>query len=59
MAEAGGDLDLLEKTRAADRLRGLRPDDLDRDAPAVLEILGQIDGRHAAMPPLPSSRSMR
>ena len=48
MLEPGGDLDLAEEALGAERGGQLRPEDLDRDLAAVLQVLGEI---HVAMPP--------
>ena len=50
----GGDrLDLAEEPLGADDRGELRPQHLDRDLAIVLEVLGQIDGGHAALAELP------
>ena len=52
MGEPGGDPDLAdEPLRAEDRAQ-LRPEDLERHLAVVLEIVGEVDGRHAAAPEL-------
>ena len=48
MVEAGGDPDLAEEALARERLGELRPTDLDRDVPVVLEVVREVDGRHPA-----------
>jgi hypothetical protein len=48
MGEAGRDLDFAEEPVAAERLGDGRVDHLERDAPVVFEVLGHVDGRHAA-----------
>jgi hypothetical protein len=42
--------DLAEETLAADPLGHLRLQELDRNVPAVLDVLRQVDGGHAARP---------
>jgi hypothetical protein len=56
MAQPGGDLDLALESLGTDGGGKVRMQDLDCDGPSVLEILGEVD---LAMPPLPTSRSMR
>ena len=46
--EAGDDLDLAQEALATDRRRDLRLQDFDRDAPPVLDVVGEIHGGHAA-----------
>ena len=53
MGEASRDLDLAQETLGAQRSGNLAPEPLDRDGAAELQVLGQIDGRHAAMTQLP------
>ncbi len=48
MTERGGDVDFAEKPLGAERGRQLRTQDLERDPPVVLEVLGQIDRCHPA-----------
>ena len=48
MLEVGGGLDLAEEALAADCGGQFGPQDLDRDLAIVLEILGEVDGGHAA-----------
>ena len=49
MLEAGGDLDLGEEAVAADDGAQLGVQDLDGDLAVVLEVLGEVDGGHAAL----------
>jgi hypothetical protein len=51
--EVGGGLDLAQEPLGADRRRELRPQHLDRDPAMVLQVPGEIDGGHAALPQLP------
>ena len=46
--EIGGELDLSQEALGADDGGELGPQQLERDPPVVPEILGQVDGRHAA-----------
>jgi hypothetical protein len=46
--EARRDLDLAEEPFGPDRRRHLGAQDLDRDLTAMLEVLGAVDGGHAA-----------
>jgi hypothetical protein len=48
MLEIGGELDLSQKSLGTDDRGELRPQQLERDPPVVPEVLGQVDGRHAA-----------
>ena len=49
MLEVGGDLDLGEEALAADDGDELGVQDLDGDLAAVLQVVGEIDGGHAAL----------
>ena len=49
MLELGGDVNLSEKTIRAERRRELRAEHLDRYVTLVLEVLREIDRRHAAV----------
>ena len=49
MLEIGGDLDLGEEAVAADDGGQLGVQDLDGDLAAVLQVLGEVDGGHAAL----------
>ena len=49
MVQACGELDLPEKALAAERLREVGPQHLDRDVAAVLQVVGEVDRRHAAL----------
>ena len=48
--EIGGELDFLEEALGANDGRQFRVDDLDRDLAAMADILGEVDGGHAARP---------
>ena len=48
MIQPRRDLDLAQEALAADRRGNLRLQDLDRDLPPVLDVVGQVDGGHAA-----------
>ncbi len=48
MTEAGGDLDLAQKTVDTDRGCELAAQDFERDQPVVLPVPGEIDRRHPA-----------
>ena len=48
MCQPRGDLDLAQESLLHDRGGQLGVQHLDRDLAAVLEVLGEIDGRHAA-----------
>ena len=48
MRELGGELDLAQEPRPADRLRKVGPHHLDRDVTIVFEIPRGIDSRHPA-----------
>jgi len=54
--EVGGGLDLGEKALAADDGCQLGLEDLEGDLAMVLEILGQVDGGHAALAELTLDR---
>ena len=49
MLEVGGDLDLGQEAGAAEDGGELGVEDLDGDLAAVLGVLGEIDGGHAAL----------
>ena len=49
MLEAGGGLDLGEEAVAADDGTELGVEDLDGDLAVVLQVLGEVDGGHAAL----------
>ena len=53
MLEVGGGLDLGQEPLGSDDGRELRAQDLDGDLAVVLEILGEVDGRHTACAQLP------
>ena len=46
--EVGGELDLGQEPLGADDGRELGAEQLERDPPVVAEVLGQVDGGHAA-----------
>jgi hypothetical protein len=48
MMQPGGDLDLPQEPLRSQRGGELRPQHLDRDLSVMLEILGEINGGHAA-----------
>ena len=48
MGERGGELDLAEEALAAERRGEVLVEDLDGDVAVVLEVVGEVDGRHAA-----------
>ena len=52
MVEASGDPDLREEALATEHRGELRTQDLERDLPVVLHVLGEVDGGHAAAPEL-------
>ena len=52
--QVGGRLDLAEEPVGADDRGQLRPQDLDRDLAVVLEVLGEVHRRHAALRPAPA-----
>ena len=53
MLEPGDRLDLMEEPVAADEHRDLGSQDLDRDRPAVPQVLGKANDRAAALPQHP------
>ena len=48
MVQPRGELDLPQEALAAERLRELGAQHLDRDVAVVLVVVGQVDGGHAA-----------
>jgi hypothetical protein len=48
MGELGGHLDLAEEAVVTQRMAELGPENLYRDRPAVPEVAGEKDHRHAA-----------
>ena len=48
MLEVGGELDLGQEALGADHGRQLGPEHLERHPPVVPDVLGQVDGGHAA-----------
>ena len=53
MLQRRGDLDLAEEPLAAEHRRQLGLEQLDRDPPAVLQVLGEEHDRHPAVAELP------
>jgi hypothetical protein len=53
MLEASGDLDFPKKALRTERGGELMAQQLDGDEPAVLEVLGEVDGGHATTTQLP------
>ncbi len=53
MMQTGSDLDLAQEAVGADDRRQFGLQHLERHLAAVLQVLGQIDRRHAAAPQLP------
>ena len=49
MVELGRDGDLAEEPLGAERVGKFRVEDLDRHLTVVLEIVGEVDGGHAAL----------
>ena len=49
MLEVGGGLDLREEPLRAEHGGQLGPEHLDGDLAVVLEVVGQVDGGHAAL----------
>ena len=49
MLEPGGDLDLAGEPLGAERGGELGAEDLHRDLAVVLQVLGEVDGGHAAL----------
>ena len=49
MLQRGDRLDLAEEPLGADHRGQLGPQHLDRDLAPVLEVLGEVDGGHAAL----------
>ncbi len=45
--EPGGDLDLAQETLPTEDSSQLRAKDFDRDRPVMLDVLGEVDRRHA------------
>src|SRR5439155_26556172 len=52
MCEPGHDLDLAQEPIGSDRRRDVAVEDLDRDLPAMLEVVREEDRRHSAAPQL-------
>jgi hypothetical protein len=53
MLEAGSVADLPLEALGPERRSELRVQDLERDRTVVLEVVSEVDGRHAAAPELP------
>ena len=53
MPQIGGDLDLGQKAIGAEHRAELRLEHLDRDVAVVLQVVREVDGRHAAGAELP------
>ena len=53
MLQPRRDVDLAEESVAAEGSGQLGPKHLDRDLAVVPDVLGQVDGRHAAAAELP------
>ncbi len=53
VVEPGRDLDLPEKPLGSEGGGQLGMQDLERDEPVVLDVAGQVDGRHPAATELP------
>ncbi|HEV8600574.1 MAG TPA: hypothetical protein VGQ69_14535 [Gemmatimonadales bacterium] len=51
--QVGGDFDFLEEPLGADDRGQLGAQNLESDLAAVLEVEGEVDGRHAALAELP------
>ena len=49
MSEATNDLDLAQKPLGPQDMGDLGAEYLHRDTPVVLQVLGEVDGRHAAL----------
>ena len=49
MLQRRGELDLLQEPLAADHRAELRVQHLDRHLAPVLQVLGEVDGGHAAL----------
>src|SRR5439155_21180408 len=56
MGQGGDRLDLAEEPLGPEGHGELRPEHLDGDRPAVLQVLGEEDHRHAALAQLPFDR---
>ncbi|HEY3934377.1 MAG TPA: hypothetical protein VGL65_07125 [Gemmatimonadales bacterium] len=52
MVESRGDLHFGKKALGAERRGEIRAQDLDRDIAVMLEVVREIDRRHAASPKL-------
>ena len=58
MLQASGDLDLAQEAVGAERGRQLLVQQLDRDGPVMLQVLGEEDRGHAAPAELSLDRVM-
>jgi len=47
MGEPGGDLDFAQEPIGPEARSQVRAEHLESDRPAVFQVLGQVDGRHA------------
>src|SRR5207244_5469928 len=56
MVQPRRDLDLAEETLRTERRRQLRPQHFDRHDPAMLDVVREVDRRHAAAPQLTLDR---
>ena len=56
MVERRGDLDLAQKAIGAEHAGQFRAQDLHRHSSCVLQVAGEIDGRHSAAPELALDR---
>ena len=56
MLEVGGGLDLGEEAFGADDGGEFGAEDLDGDGAVVLEVVGEVDGGHAALRPARARR---
>jgi hypothetical protein len=56
MIESGGDPHFAQESFGTQSGRELRTQDLDRDTAIELQVLGEVDRRHPAMPQLALDR---
>ena len=59
MVQAGGDLDLAQEAGGSDRRGQLGAEHLDGDGALVLEVVGEVDLGHPALPELALERIAR
>ncbi len=52
MLKARSGSDLSEESRSVDRGSGFGAQNLERDLPSMLDVVGEVDGRHPASPKL-------